>query len=781
MIVGGGSSAAEEPQLPQPSLPVDITPVTFEGAVLAKVDMAQVPETPQLAEGGAIRTHIQGEFVQHEPVASTRSPITKGERGVPTVELDLRPRVPAPAGELGTPGDHVVAFEGAPASGWIPPDTVAAVGREYIVEAVNSGFQVYTKTGTQTRAYTDFESFVNLPPSWNGFCYDPRVVYDSFTNQFLMLILGLDTTNLKSYFWIMVSLNENPNGQWFVWRCDATTGAPGAEEWLDFASLGTDARGVYVVGNSFGFAQGSGFQQSRLWSFNRDLMTGGNSDGRVWNDLRWPNNDRAFGLQMAHALWYDNGDVAYFVNNYPGSGTQVCFWKLSGDRFEDQGLGDPMLSRTAITARTYYAIYNNVDQPGSPWDIDGGDCRIQNAVFSSFKVYTTFGLDWDGSHSYSEAYVLALDTLSNTKAWDFSIWNPDYFMFYPSIAVEGSEYEPNWMVAMSMTVPDDPNGFAGTIALTHDPATDTGSFWWDKLGLGPYSVWDGGAQGAGRNRWGDYSMAVYDKHCDNAWGAAEYATASNSWATRLFARTLDEEAPCAYLHMVSPNGGEILVPGSTELLEWDSMYIPWDDDLWVWVDTGTETLEYGPLDAGETSYSWLVPNVDMPNARVYISAWPADDFRIRAMDSSDSTLTVIGLPDLESAALAAPAGACAGQEILVDRAALNSGVVAVGGYQEELRLSSNATCTADDRLLAGGTFDGLEAGETDGFVYQFFLPGELEVGDFTLCQMIDPGGLLTEFDETNNVNTTPFSILTEDVFANGFEDDDPADWSGWMP
>ena len=53
----------------------------------------------------------------------------------------------------------------------------------------------------------------------------------------------------------------------------------------------------------------------------------------------------------------------------------------------------------AIYARVYYGIFNNVDQPGSDWDIDGGDCRVQNAVYSQGKVYTTFGMEWDGSRS----------------------------------------------------------------------------------------------------------------------------------------------------------------------------------------------------------------------------------------------------------------------------------------------------------------------------------------------------------------------------------------------
>ena len=609
------------PQNPAAFSPASITPVEVGGAVAAVVDLAEVPISPDRPGAGEYRAHLQGEFAQHQPIPSHRLPISSSDRGEPTVEVDFRgPGGLLPA-EINAPGAGVTAFEGVPASGWIPPDTVAAAGPEYVVEAVNSGFLVYTKTGVQTRGYTDFETFVNLPSPWNGFCYDPRVVFDPWSDQFVMLILGLDLTNLKSYFWIMVSKTSNPNGEWWLWRYDSTTGDPGSEEWLDYASLGSDPWGLYVVGNSYGFAQASGFQQSRLWTLNRDLMNGGASNGIFFNGLRWPNNDPAFSPQVAQAQSVNSSQATFFINNYSGSGTQVCLWKFTGERYVGQGLGDAALDRAAIDARVYYGIFNNVDQPGSDWDIDGGDCRIQNAVYSQGKVYTTFGLDFDGSHSYSEVYVAAFNTGDSTKAWDFALWNSQYFMFYPALAIEGGDLEPNWMVAMSMTVPGDPIGFAGSIAVTHDPSTDTGSFWWDRMGLGPYSVWDGGGEGLGRNRWGDYSMAFYDWTCRNAWGATEYATDSNSWATRIFARTMDDEAPCPYVHVVSPNGGESVAAGGDVLVEWNSMNVPSSDELWVRFDSGAAIIEYGPLAAGTTSYTWTVPEVDTPSASLQVGAW----------------------------------------------------------------------------------------------------------------------------------------------------------------
>ena len=279
-----------------------------------------MPETPDLAKAfTGYRSHVQGASRQ-QMLGSHRTPISASERREPAIEIDVARSVEKNGGAPSAPGAPVVGFDGASATGWIPPDTVLAVGPEYIVEAVNSGFQVSTKTGVQTRGYTDFSSFVNLPSPWNGFCIDPRVIYDPWSEQFIMLILGIDNTNLKSYFWIMVSKTSNPNGDWWLWRYDSTTGDPGSEQWLDYASLGSDPWGIYVVGNSFDFAQGKEFRQSRLWSLNRDLMQGGASNAIFWNGLRWPNNDLAFGLQVAQAHSESASQATYLHQQLPGGG-----------------------------------------------------------------------------------------------------------------------------------------------------------------------------------------------------------------------------------------------------------------------------------------------------------------------------------------------------------------------------------------------------------------------------------------------------------------------------
>ena len=793
VLLTGPAWTQESPPTPPPGFvpaavsdseaftPVAIEPVAVEGPKAVAVDMSKVPVVPSPAKSiRGLRTHIQGEFVQGRVVPPAARERKASSRGEPTAVLGLDRLSSGPGGVLKAQGQEVVGFEGIPASGFIPPDTVIAVGREYIVECVNSGFRVFTKTGVETRGHTDFESFVNLPTPWDGGVFDPRVVYDRLSRRFVILVLGKDDTNLTSWFWVLVSQTNNPNGDWWIYRYNATTGTPGAEQWLDYASLGTDGAGVYVVGNSFGFAEGSGFQESQLWTLNRDMIYGGDADGIFWSDLRWPNNDQAFALQVAYGHTFQGIGATYFINNYPAAGTQVCLWTYTGERHFGQGNGDATLARAAIDARLYYAIYNNVDQPGSDWDIDGGDCRIQNAVSAFDKVYTTFALDWNAGREYSEVYVAAFNADDATKAWDYSLWNPDYFMFYPAITIEGTDLEPNWMIAMSMTVPDDPLGYAGTVVVTHDPATGTGTFDWDRVGLGPYSIWDGPGfvEGTGRNRWGDYSMATWDVWCDTAWGAAEYAAFGNTYGTRIFARTIDDEPLCRYILLTSQDDGEPLLAGSTVEVNWMKMNIPTNDEIWVRFHDGWTQTDYGPLPSGATSYTWTVPNVQTSLARIFIEAWDPVTSNLDAFDDNDILFTVNGLPDLAAPVLdPQKTGLCAGQSMDVYNSLLNTGPVEASPFNVELRWSPDTDCTTDDTLLDVRFVTGVDAGALNFSTNSITVPLGTPLGTHYLCMMIDPAGGVAEFDESNNTTYEEVSVLDPSIFADGFESGDETAWS----
>jgi CARDB len=751
--------------------------------VPVSVDLRNVPTTPNPElENVGRRVHIQGNLDAHEPRAhgpyDGSAPVRDGEPTLMMVDHIDGPLLDSPEA---SPGTWVSGFDARTDTNWFPPDTVMAVGPEYIVEAVNSGFMVYTKTGTLTRSYTSFSGFVNLPSPWAGFCYDPRVVYSNEHGKFLMMIMGKDETNLKSYVWLMVSQTSDPNGNWWLYRLDLSSGGTGEEVWLDYASIGVDHWGVYVTGNYFSFPGSTGAGRTALWSFGPGIMDGSGSGSYVWGDVSWPSGGRAFTVQPALPHTQNSSGNSFLVATYPGSGSQICLFTQSGKRYPaDPNPDSASLSGTAIDCKQYYAMYNNVDQPGSGWDIDGGDSRVMNAVYSQGKVYATLTLNWDGNRVYSEAYIAALD-VGGTLAWDRPIWNSSLNFFYPAITVEGTSSTPDVFLALSLTEPGSPTGFASAASVV---AVDGGAstVYTENLGNAAYSKWDGDFEGDGRNRWGDYSGAGWDWTCNAAWGAAEHAVAGNDWDTQITARTLGTHDPCQYFHVSSPNGGETLYAGNTFSINWERMNIPSGDDIKVvlWDGAGWIHLS-GSLASSATSYSWDIPNTPAAGARIFVGSNTSGSSTWNASDQSDATFTIVGRPDLTYATFLPPATADTGDTFDVLNRVRNDGVVTSGAFNVDLRLSTNTICSTTDFLLARWSSGGLSPGALVGDVTSVSIPPGTAGGTQYLCMLVDSSGIVAEFDETNNSVYQAIAIAHTTLFWDDFESGGVSAWTTSAP
>ena len=596
-------------------------------AVAATVDLRKIPVDQDIDIPGIVMSHTQGSFIGD--VSGSNAGETQTARQ--TENGSVTPSEGNAAGERYA--EYVTSWQGQSSTGWIPPDTQIAVGPEYIVEAVNSGFTVYTKTGTVTRAYTSFNSIVNLPSTWDGYLYDPRAIYDAEDHKYIMLILGRDATNLRSYYWILVSQDLDPNGIWYSMRWDVSRGSSGSEEWLDFASLGVDHWGIYISGNFFLF--NGGFTSAALWSRNKDLLNGSGGAGLYWSDVRWPDTSHAFSITQALPHSQNGDSKTFFTATHSGAGSEICLWTLTGPRYAGQpDLGTTTNLNSVATTITSYIAVGDVDQPGSDTDIDGGDSRVGNAVYSNGTVYATLAYDPDGDGSHSNVYIVALNVSDGSKLWDYTLFHSDYYYFYPSLTVEGGLVGPNWMIGSAVTSPPNTR-YAGGIFYVRDVAANDGIMLYHHMGEGSYVVLDSN----NRNRWGDYSSTVWDWSCNNGWTAQEYATDSNSWSTWIGARVLGTEDPCRYFHVSHPNDGQTLIAGNTYTVSWESMNIPADEDVYVYFDDGSSnTQQSGALDETATSWSWVVPNTATNDGKINVRAWDGSSWT--TSDYSDEAFTI---------------------------------------------------------------------------------------------------------------------------------------------
>src|SRR5262249_34656642 len=112
-----------------------------------------------------------------------------------------------------------------------PPDTNGDVGPNHYIQAVNSAFAIYNKTGTLLASFTE-------NALWAGsgtFCDGnggaaPAVIYDSIADRWILTNLAYtgSATTGPFYECIAVSQTNNPvTGGWFLYAIRTDTGASG--------------------------------------------------------------------------------------------------------------------------------------------------------------------------------------------------------------------------------------------------------------------------------------------------------------------------------------------------------------------------------------------------------------------------------------------------------------------------------------------------------------------------------------------------------------------------
>jgi hypothetical protein len=522
-LAGAAGPPAESPRVVIPATPGSEHPAERSGrgqlAGPSVVDLTQlVPRSLAELPNPNPRSHIQGQppaeaaVGEWLPTPALRRPSSPAQPP-PTAESDPR---------LTASGDLVRSFDGLAASGWIPPDTVLAVGPNHVIEAVNSGFAIYTKDGDLERGYFDLETFFGpaLPVGWNGFLFDPRVHYSVEFDRYFLLALGLDAVGQDSFVFIAVSQGSFPTSSWWLYRWSDPFNS---DAWIDYAGFSVDSFGAYFTGNEFYWA--GGFKHSILQSMDLGMLSGGAVNAWIFWGLTWNSGAQAFGLQPAIAHSIAGDQATFFVNTFSGSGTTAALWKLTGNRGNA-----PTLVRNTITVGPYDAAGETVEQPGTTADLDGGDSRVLNAAYSQRRVFFTLTDDVFANGSESGFYLGKLNVDSLVAEGSTTYWSTGFYYFYPALTLAGGA-DPNADLGVVVSYSTPSTAFVSTAfkVLENFPTDTTGAFPQTAAGLASYEARDN----LGRNRWGDYSGVGWDWTCGTFWAAAEYAGPANSWRTRI--------------------------------------------------------------------------------------------------------------------------------------------------------------------------------------------------------------------------------------------------------
>ena len=429
-------------------------------------------------------------------------------------------------------------------SGFIPPDTMGAVGEDSFVELINGRYSVYSKSDgrrTQTSSLNQFWSDAGVTPS-GSFAFDPRVVYDPFSKRWFAA--STDNAGGDNNFLLAVSKSSDPTVGWtgFAIDSDSTN-----LRWADFPTLGFDRDGVYLAANMFPIADRGGDFRTTIIAVPKNDLIGATPTvanitelGNVISDTTElpmqtviaPNNavpenqiqmtvDTTANDQLAamptvaNATKFENlyfGDTGFTVQpvvDLDNTGLPiplVSAYSTPGGLLKRSDITGDITSPTLNTSDGFISVTSfnsppNAEQPGPKQNLSTIDDRFgSNVILQNGAIW---GVQSVTNNGRSALRWVQIDANTNALLQEGLIADPNLEFYYGSIAI--NEFD-DVVIGFSGS---SESQFVSSYAVLGETLSGVTTF--DeplllKAGVDDYQRLDG----SGRNRWGDYSATMVD-------------------------------------------------------------------------------------------------------------------------------------------------------------------------------------------------------------------------------------------------------------------------------
>jgi hypothetical protein len=411
------------------------------------------------------------------------------------------------------------SFEGIRDTGWFPPDPVIAVGRNHVIQAVNSSFRITTKDGAELLT-TSFDNWWSVvAPGSDPF--DPKVLYDQHHDRWVLVTLDLRTSTRESWYLLSTSQTSDPTGPWCTWALDADLdGATPSANWADYPGVGLDDQAVYVTSNQFSFDEIFGLvlpRYAKLRILPKAQLYDNSCAPITWSDfwdMRNPGGFPVFSLQPAHTFGAPGKE--YLVNAWtPVLGTEVTLWSVANPVLA------PALTQEGALPVGFYSLPPDAEQPGTSDRIDTGTANLLNAVYRDGSLYTTqtvacFVLG-------ACARYLVIDVAGPTVRVNETYGAPGFYYFYPAILPDAMG---NMVTVFNRSSASEYAGIRYSRRRTADPAFQASTLL--KAGEATHAKLDD----LSRNRFGDYiGVALDPGDPSRVWIYSEFAAPANDWGT----------------------------------------------------------------------------------------------------------------------------------------------------------------------------------------------------------------------------------------------------------
>jgi hypothetical protein len=266
---------------------------------------------------------------------------------------------------LATPAIRLTNFIAHSATeGLRPPDTHGAVGTTHFVQVTNSHIDMWTRQNTATLPLAKSVTLATFFGYTTETLFDPRVVYDSAWNRWIVTADAFAESSTVQRFFIAVSTSADPTSTFFIYNLNVNFF--GNNNFWDFPQLGIDQDAVLITANIF----------------NGNISLGADffaiPKARLYNGLGFsvPVFTGLVGT-LAPPIVRDQ-NASTFLIAAPPSGTSFSVYTATNTSRAGIGLTGP----ASITVPSY-SVPPSAHQPGTTKLLDTSDSRFVNASTQS--------------------------------------------------------------------------------------------------------------------------------------------------------------------------------------------------------------------------------------------------------------------------------------------------------------------------------------------------------------------------------------------------------------
>jgi hypothetical protein len=509
------------------------------------------------------------------------------------------------------------SFAGNYGTGLTPPDTTGAIGPDRYIEILNSGFSIYSRSGSLLNSDT-LDSLTGISTGLFGYALsDPQMIWDAKTQRFYYSVIYYD------------SLLFSDNGIAVGWSKTATPSS--ASDFCQYAlDFGSELPDYDKLGDSSDFL---------LYGYNGFSNFASTYDGSGFAVLNKPpagsscppttalnvtdsgflhNADGTLASTPVPAnLVDDSNGTGYVVANADlstvASANFISVYSVSTNGVDANGIPIPQISGPTNVTVPSYSMPSSAPQAGSPYLLDTLDGRFEAAVAAvdpghggKLAVWTAHSV-FGGPGAEERWYEI--DPNAGALLQSGTVGSPSLFVWNGAVSPDRANNGTSGAFGDSMAMS------VSTSSASTYPAIQ---FIW-KHGTDAPSPLNNLVQSSGANvdfscstttpcRWGDYSGASPDPAASgsvgtvwlaNQYGLAGGTTSSTSWQTWLFA--------------VTPNSGTAPAPPTI------SMFNPVTGSVGTQVTitgsgfTGANKVTFNGLNAAFTFVSDTTIKATVPN------------------------------------------------------------------------------------------------------------------------------------------------------------------------